>query len=136
MNNYVRILALDENSMHRSVFSNARNEAGINTVYDPDSQKEQFQVFIHNLLPYKEIQSWIFDTFSEARLFAAKTFATDWDLHIWDFTLRRKCGSTEDGASCGSGGGCSSGSCSSGGGGCGTSTSGSSGGGCSSCSID
>jgi hypothetical protein len=136
VNNLIRIMALNEEAMHKTIFSNVRNEAGINTIYDPESGGELYQVFIHNLLPYRELNSWLFKTFNEARSFAAKTFAQGWDVHAWDFTLRRKCGTSEDGSSCGTGGGCSSGNCGSGGG-CGTSAnSSSSGGGCSSCHID
>lgn len=101
-------MALDENAIDRTVFSNARNEAGINLVYDPELNQDLYQVFIHNLLPYREISSSVFKTFNEARSFAANTFSKGWEMHYWDFTLRRKCGTAEDGISCGSGGGCAS----------------------------
>ncbi len=93
-------MSLSEDQMHRVVFVRPREEGGINSIYDPISGKEIFQVFIHNPLPYCEIGSWNFESFNEARSFAAKQF-NDWEMLTWDMKTKRPC--EEGGKECGSG---------------------------------
>ncbi len=134
MNNFLQIMAMDEDLSRRVVLVRAQHEAGINVVYDQSADQEKFQVFIHGTLPYREIAAWEFDSFSAARSFAAQEFKTDWEMLVWEGKIKRpceegghECGSNSGG--CSSGGGCSTGGCA---------TDGASGGGCStgSCHID
>jgi len=124
-------MALDELKTRSVVFVNARQEAGINEIYDPDAGSFMFQVFIHNQFPYTEEGAWLFPTFAEARSFAAQTFQGEWEMLLWDKDIKRPC--SEGGGGCGSGGSCGTGGgCGSSGGGCGSSGGGcgSEGGGC------
>lgn len=100
MNNLIKILALSEDALSRVVFVNARKEAGINQIYNPLSDEFEYQVFIHNRFPYKETDSWTFDSFSQARSFASKQFK-DWDILSWDYQTKRPC--ELEGRECGTG---------------------------------
>ena len=128
MNNLIKIMALSEDDMHRVAFINGRDEAGINSVYNPENLSWNYQVFIHKELPYRTAAFWDFDDFAAARRFAADTFSGPWEFLAWDQKPTRPC---ENG-----GGSCGSGSCGSkdgsSAGGCGSSGSG---GGCSSCGV-
>ncbi len=101
MNNFLNILAISEKDMHRVVFVKDREEGGINSVYDPHLEKEIFQVFIHNRLPYRSVSEWSFDTFAEARRFASDHFAKEWEFLSWDMKTHRPC--EDGGRECGSG---------------------------------
>ena len=96
MNNYLRVMAIHEEEMHRVVFVNGRQEAGFGAAYDPALGRESYHVFVHSTLPYKEAALWEFPTFSEARLFAAKEFSTPWEFLVWGGELTRPC--AKDGA--------------------------------------
>ncbi len=100
MNNSLRIMALRADETHRVVFVNGRNEGGINSIYDPVSDSESFQVFIHTQLPYNEIERHEFARFEEARSHASRIFK-DWEMLVWDLKTRRPC--EEGGRECGSG---------------------------------
>lgn len=100
MNNLLRILALQESTTQSIVFVNSREEGGINALFDPCANKEIYQVFIHKLFPYQEVSAWEFDSFTAARSFAAKQFAQDWEMLVWDKAIERPC---EKGESCGGG---------------------------------
>lgn len=128
MNNLKNILLITAENAHRAVFVSAREEGGINVVYDPDLDQEIYQVFIHNRFPYEDIESKEFPSFEEARTYAAQRFDDEsWDLLLWNMKTNRPCEGGE-GKSCGSGS-CTSGNC--GGNGKKESTDGSSG--CSTC---
>ena len=110
-------------NVHRAIFVSAREEGGINVVYDHKSDSECFQVFIHNRLPFEHVKSWEFRDFSSARSFAEQYFDADtWDLLLWNMKTNRPCEG-------GSGTSCTKSSC--GGNGSSESTDGS--GGCSDC---
>ncbi len=94
-------MAMKETDMPRVVFVRGQEEAGINAVFDPALGREIFQVFIHNLLPFRSISEWEFADFTAARSFAAKTFATEWKFLSWDFKTKRPC--EDGGRECGSG---------------------------------
>jgi hypothetical protein len=108
-------MALDEKKAERSVFLSDRKEAGFNAVYDPQTSSFLYQVFIHKSFPYTELNSWEFDSFEQARSFAASYFATNWEMLFWNGELNRPCKNEECGqgrsgncAECASGGGCKS----------------------------
>jgi hypothetical protein len=101
LKNYISILALQEKDIHRVVFAKDFEEAGINAVYDPETDSETYQVFVHKRLPFREVQSWSFPDFSSARVFAAKNFSDGWDFLSWDLKTRRPC--ENGGKECGSG---------------------------------
>jgi hypothetical protein len=122
------IMLLKEEEMDRAVFAREHQEGGINTVYDPLSDKDVYQVFVHQNFPMRELSSWEFDSFREARNFAATQFK-EWEMLLWSQGVNRPCGS---------GGGCSKDGCGSkknaeGVQSEGTSSGGSCGGGCSTC---
>lgn len=94
-------MALEEKEIHRVTFVTAREEGGINSIYDPDANSFAYQVFIHIRLPYCSAQEWIFPTFAEARSFAARKFDVDWELLAWDQNVKRPC--ADGGTECGSG---------------------------------
>lgn len=100
MNNLIKILSLKEEDHHRVIFVNTREEGGINWVYDPEKDQSLYQVFIHSLLPYREIESHEFPSFPAARSFASKRFA-DWEFLAWDLKTKRPC--EDGGKECGSG---------------------------------
>jgi hypothetical protein len=100
VNNLLKVLSLNEKDLHRVTFVNARNEGGINTIFDPQTEVERYQVFIHNSLPYREIESHEFAQFEEARSYAARLFK-DWEMLSWDMKTKRPC--EEGGRECGSG---------------------------------
>jgi len=100
VNNLIKILSLKEEDHHRVIFANAREEAGINAVYDPESERSIYQVFIHTQLPYREKESLEFDSFAAARSYASKRFQ-DWEFLSWDLKTKRPC--EEGGKECGSG---------------------------------
>lgn len=93
-------MALDENAIHGVTLVSAREEAGINTIYDPLMDRELYQVFIHSRFPYENTLSKTFDTFAEARSYAAQTFKEGWELLSWNFKTKRPC--EEEGVECGS----------------------------------
>ncbi|MBS1983705.1 MAG: hypothetical protein JST16_05985 [Bdellovibrionales bacterium] len=101
MNNFLRVMALSENEVHRVTFVSSREEGGINAVYDPEQDKFLFQVFIHNRFPYTHKDLWEFESFAEARSFAARHFDQDWELLAWDQKVSRPC--ADGGTECGSG---------------------------------
>ena len=101
MNNFLRILSLKEDDLHRVVLVKGQNEGGINSIYDPQSTEEQYQIFIHSRLPFRTTFSQNYSNFSEARLAAAKLFDNDWELLSWDFKTKRPC--EDGGRECGSG---------------------------------
>ena len=116
------IMMIQEQDIDLVVFSNTKEEAGINVVYDPTSDQEVFQVFVHQQFPLREIESWEFMSFREARSFAASKFKT-WEMLFWNHGVNRPCGKGDD---CGKGncstkknpdgtsaGGCGSGGCTS-----------------------
>jgi hypothetical protein len=113
VNNFLRIMALEEDAVHRTVFVRAREEGGINFVYDPERGENSYQVFIHRRFPYSTVSSWEFPSFAAARSFAAEQFKSEWELLVWDMQVKRPCadGGTECGsgtcAQCSTGGGCS-----------------------------
>jgi hypothetical protein len=100
VNNLLRIMSLDEDTSQRVVFVRQREEAGIGFVYDPVKCANEYQVFIHSTLPYREIETLSFASFAEARSLAAKKFA-DWEMLAWDLKTKRPC--EEGGKECGSG---------------------------------
>jgi biotin carboxylase len=100
VNNYIKIMALEETAIHGVSLVSAREEAGINTIYDPARDAEQYQVFIHSRFPFESTDSKIFDTFAEARSYAAKTFNEGWEVLSWNFKTKRPC--EEEGVECGS----------------------------------
>ncbi|MEZ4814176.1 MAG: hypothetical protein R3A80_03090 [Bdellovibrionota bacterium] len=114
------IMKIKEEELDLVVFTQKEREAGINTVYDPTLDKEIFQVFVHYNFPLREEKSWEFDSFREARNFAASQFK-DWELLHWNHGVNRPCGKGDD---CGKGacstknpdgseGGCGTGGCTS-----------------------
>ncbi len=115
MHNLIRVMALNAEEIHRVVFVRAREEGGINAIYDPTLLSETYQVFIHNPLPLKTQSHWEFPSFEKARSFAAKMFDTDWEMLSWDQKAQRPCETGEH--ECGSG---SCETCSTTGGGCST----------------
>jgi len=113
VHNLLRIMSLEEDSAMRTVFVNAENEGGINTIYDPKSDSELYQVFIHNNFPLVTENSWVFPTYEAARSFAAERFNQDWEMLSWDGAIHRKCeredcGERKDCHECQTGGGCKS----------------------------
>ncbi len=114
MNNSEKILQIDSSKMHRIIFVTDREEGGINSIFDPESENESFQVFIHNRFPYRSQKEWHFDSFEDAREFAATEFADEkWEVLSWDQSVTRPCqargeecgkGNCEE---CKKGGGCS-----------------------------
>ena len=116
MSNFLRILALQEDQARSVVFVNARDEGGINAVFDPHANREIYQVFIHKQFPYTELGAWEFDTFAAARSFAAGKFAQEWEMLIWDKAIERPCEKGE-GPCNGGHGNCAT--CATNGGGCG-----------------
>lgn len=100
MNNFLRIMALPEEMMLRTVFVTPQEEAGINSVYDPETNAFTYQVFIHIRFPYRHLESWEFANFEQARSFAARKF-TDWEYLSWEKTQQRPC--EKDGRECGTG---------------------------------
>lgn len=101
MHNSIRIMALNEEQTSRVVFVNPREEGGINAIYDPSLSKFVYQVFIHNRFPYKCKEAAEFERFEEARSFASKRFAQDWEMLEWGGEIKRPC--ADGGAECGSG---------------------------------
>jgi hypothetical protein len=93
-------MALKEEDHHRVIFVKSREEGGINWIYNPESDSSHFQVFIHKLLPYREVESHEFASFPEARSFASRRFH-DWEFLAWDLKTKRPC--EEGGKECGSG---------------------------------
>lgn len=113
MHNLIKVMALSEEDIHRVVFVRSRDEGGINFLFEPESQRILYQVFIHSSLPLKTQTRWEFERFEEARSFAAKLFNQDWDMLAWDQKAKRPCETGEH--ECGSG---SCETCKSTGGGC------------------
>ena len=101
MSHLKKIMLLKENDLDTVVFIQTKREGGINVIFDPDKNQEVFQVFIQQSFPLREVSSWEFENFREARNFAASNFK-DWEMLIWNHGVNRPCGN---------GGGCSSGSC-------------------------
>jgi len=102
VNNFLRLLSLSEQDMHRFVVVSGQKEGGINSIYDPELACESFQIFIHNRLPFRTVFSQDFPTFPEARAAAAQVFGKgDWEMLTWDFKTNRPC--EEGGKECGSG---------------------------------
>ena len=102
MNNFLPIMSLAEEDMHRAVFVNDRFEGGINSVYEPSRSEFEYQVFIHSDFPLNTTEEWSFPSFKEARSFAARHFSTEgWELLQWDNQAKRPC--TDGGHECGSG---------------------------------
>lgn len=99
MSNLKEIMLIQENEMHRTIFVNAQEEAGINVFYDPDLDREVFSVFIHNRLPFRTLKDWKFDSFRAARNFAASFFKSEWEVLSWDLKAKRPC--AEKDGSCG-----------------------------------
>ena len=99
MNNFIKIMALQEDQTHGVSFVSPREEGGINAIFDPESNTERHQVFIHSRLPYQEVASWDFATFKEARKFAATQFKDPWEVLSWNFKTKRPC--EEEGVECG-----------------------------------
>ncbi len=116
------IMLIKEEESDRAVFAKPQHEGGINTVYDPQSDKEIYQVFVQSTFPCREVFSKEFQEYAEARNFAASYFKEGWELLSWNKVLNRPCAK---GDACG-GGNCSTNKEGGEGGGCGT-------GGCSSC---
>jgi hypothetical protein len=54
------IMLLKEEEMDRAVFVRDHQEGGINTIYDPLSDKDVYQVFVHQNFPMRELSSWEF----------------------------------------------------------------------------
>jgi len=115
VNNLIRIMALREKDAIRTIFLNDGKEGGINTIYDPNSDQEIFQVFIHNEFPYETVGAWEFESFAQARSFACEKFAQNWEMLSWDGKVDRPCNNENCGegrsgncAECASGGGCKS----------------------------
>lgn len=100
MNNFIKIMALQEEGIHGVALVSAREEAGINTVYDPEQDRELYQVFVHSRFPFEELESKTFDTFAAARSYAAETFNQGWEVLSWNFKTKRPC--EEEGVECGS----------------------------------
>jgi len=100
LNNFIKILALSEDAINKIVFISQQNEGGINTVYNPIDDRFEYQVFIHNRFPFKEVSSWQFSNFPEARKFAATEFKS-WSLMSWDYQRKRPC--ELEGRECGTG---------------------------------
>ncbi|HVJ66007.1 MAG TPA: hypothetical protein VM901_12175 [Bdellovibrionota bacterium] len=100
MNNFIRIMALQEEAIHGVSLVSAREEAGINTIYDPGSDRELYQVFIHSRFPFENTDSQLFDSFAEARSYAARTFNEGWEVLSWNFKTERPC--EKEGVECGS----------------------------------
>lgn len=101
MNNFLRVMAIDEKDMHRVTFVTPREEGGINVIFDPEANKFAYQVFIHTRLPYCAAQEWLFKNFADARSFAARKFDADWEMLSWDQNVKRPC--ADGGTECGSG---------------------------------
>jgi hypothetical protein len=99
MSKLKEIMKVREEEIDLVVFSNPKQEAGINTIYDPASDKEVFQVFIHQQFPMREVESWEFESFREARNFAASKFKS-WEMLVWNHGVNRPCGKGDD---CGKG---------------------------------
>jgi len=93
-------MSLKESDLHRVAFVKSRNEGGINSIWDPQTEQEAFQVFIHSRLPFRELESHEFPKFSEARSFASKLFK-EWEMLTWDLKTKRPC--EDGGKECGSG---------------------------------
>lgn len=93
------IMMIQEKELDLYVFTKSKDEAGINTIYDPQLDKEVFQVFIHKNFPLRETASWEFESFREARNFAASQFK-DWEMLHWSHGVNRPCGKGDD---CGKG---------------------------------
>ena len=102
MNNFLKIMSLEEENIHRVVFVNQRFEGGINFIFEPETQKFEYQIFIHSEFPLSTSTEWKFGSFSEARSFASRHFSTEgWELLEWDNQAKRPC--SEGGFECGSG---------------------------------
>jgi len=121
MSQLKEIMKIQEQEIDLVVFTSSTQEAGINVVYDPQLDREIYQVFVHYNFPLRQISSWEFQSFREARNFAASKFK-DWEMLHWNHGVNRPCGKGE---SCGKGA-CSTKNADGSAGGCGT-------GGCSSC---
>jgi hypothetical protein len=113
VNNFIQIMALSEDDMHRTTFVSDQKEAGIGLSFDPSQGTFAYNVFVHKRLPLCTQSEWVFENFNEARRFAAQEFGQGWRMLMWDQTVRRPCETGEH--ECGSG---SCESCQSSGGGC------------------
>ncbi len=102
MSKLKEIMQIQEKDLDLVVFSQSKHEAGINVVYDPQLDKELYQVFVHVNFPLRELESTFFDTFRDARNFAATKFK-DWEMLFWNHGVNRPC---DKGESC-NGGSCS-----------------------------
>ena len=107
-------MSLNESEAQRVVFVKAREEGGINFLYDPERPEGAYQVFIHKALPYHTALTTEFFSFAAARSHAAELFK-DWEMLAWDLKVERPC--ADGGHECGSG---SCEMCKSTGGGCST----------------
>ena len=116
MSHLKEIMLIEESDMDTVVFVTTKQEAGINVVYDPATDREIYQVFVQQSFPLREVESWEFPSFRAAKRFAASQFK-NWEFLNWNQGINRPCGK---------GDACGKGACSTKEGGCGT-------GGCSSC---